>query len=146
MAKVALVTGGIGGIGTATCEALFDQGRAVVASHRRENEDKARQWQQARRERGRDIAIYPINVADYGSCAELANAVASDIGPIDILVNMAGITRDRTLKKMGKEDWYEVIDTDLNGAFNMTRQVFGGMLERRWGRIVNISSMNAQKG
>lgn len=146
MVRVVVVTGGIGGIGTATCEALVDQGRAVVATHRPASEKKARHWQQTRKERGRDIAVYPLDVADIDSCKELAKAVVSDLGPIDILVNMAGITRDRTLKKMSQEEWYEVINTDLNGAFNMTSQVFGGMLERRWGRIVNISSMNAQKG
>jgi acetoacetyl-CoA reductase len=146
MARVAVVSGGIGGIGTATCKALVDQGRRVVATHLRANEEKAAQWHQACKAEGYEIAIYPVDVANFDSCKELVEGVESELGPIEILVNMAGITRDRTLKNMSKQQWYEVIDTDLNGAFNLTKQVFAGMLERRWGRIVNISSVNGQRG
>jgi acetoacetyl-CoA reductase len=146
MSRVAVVSGGIGGIGTATCKALVDQGRRVVATHLPGGDERAAEWRRTRREEGRDISVYPVDVADFDSCQKLAQRVEADLGPIDILVNMAGITRDRTLKNMSRQEWYEVMDTDLNGAFNLTKQVFGGMLERGWGRVVNISSVNGQKG
>ncbi len=146
MNRIAIVTGGIGGLGTAHCRALSEQGRRVVTSYRPVNHDKALAWQQARREEGYEIAIYEADVGDFDSCKAMVEQVEKDLGPVDILVNNAGVTRDSTLKKMRREDWDAVINIDLSGAFNMTRQVFGGMLERGWGRIVNISSINGQKG
>ncbi len=146
MSRVAVVTGGIGGLGTAMCRDLTKQGRRVVSTYRKVNEEKAHEWQEERRREGFDIAIYEADVADYESCREMIGKVEKDIGPVDILVNNAGITRDRTMKKMTLEDWDAVINVDLTGAFNMTKQVFPGMLERQWGRIVNISSINGQKG
>jgi acetoacetyl-CoA reductase len=146
MERVSVVSGGIGGIGTATCKALVNQGRRVVATHLRANQDRATQWQEACKAEGHEIAIYPVDVADYDSCKEMADRVESELGPIEILVNMAGITRDKTLKNMSRQQWDQVINTDLTGAFNLTKQVFGGMLQRGWGRIVNISSVNGQKG
>jgi acetoacetyl-CoA reductase len=146
MARVAVVSGGTGGIGTATCKALVGQGRRVVATYLPANQEWATQWRQARNAEGHDIAIYPVDVGDFDSCKELTRSVVSEIGPIEILINMAGITRDRTLNNMSRQEWAEVINTDLSGAFNLTKQVFGGMLERNWGRIVNISSVNGQKG
>jgi acetoacetyl-CoA reductase len=122
------------------------QGRCVVATYRPKNEERANSWRLKQKEQGHDISVYPVDVADFDSCAELAKKVEAELGPVEILVNMAGITRDRTLKKMSKQQWNEVINVDLNGAFNLTKQVFTGMLERRWGRIVNISSVNGQKG
>jgi acetoacetyl-CoA reductase len=146
MTRIALVTGGIGGIGTATCVALASQGRRVVATYRPGTEERATAWQQAQKEKGHAIAIYAADVSDFDTCRSLVEAVERDLGPVEILVNNAGITRDSTLKKMALEDWLLVINADLNSVFNMTRQVFNGMLERGWGRIVNISSVNGQKG
>jgi len=146
MTRIAVVTGGIGGLGTAICKALSEQGRQVISTYRKVNYDKAKSWQRAHHEEGYDIAIYPVDVADYESCKEMAVKVESELGSIDILVNNAGITRDASMKKMRRDDWDAVISVDLSGAFNMTNQVFAGMLERSWGRIVNISSINGQKG
>ncbi|MFO1429129.1 MAG: acetoacetyl-CoA reductase [Candidatus Competibacteraceae bacterium] len=146
IARVAVVTGGIGGLGTAMCKALLSQGRTVVATYYPSQEEAAREWQDARRTEGFTIRIYPVDVADFESCAELATQVETEVGAVEILVNNAGITRDAVLKRMEKVQWDIVIATNLNGVFNLTRQVFGGMLERKWGRIVNISSMNGQKG
>lgn len=146
MNRIAVVTGGIGGLGTAMCKDLTDQGRRVVSTFRKVNHDKALEWQQARKEEGYDIAIYEADVADFDSCKAMIKRVEKDLGPVDILVNNAGITRDSSMKKMSRETWDAVINVDLSGAFNMTRQVFPGMLERKWGRIVNISSVNGQKG
>jgi len=146
MVRIALVTGGIGGIGTATCKALTDQGRRIVATYRPGTEDRATAWQRTQKEYGYDVAVYPADVADFASCRDLVERVQRDLGPVEILVNNAGITRDSSLKKMTLDDWLAVINADLNSVFNMTRQVFDGMLAHGWGRIVNISSVNGQKG
>ena len=146
MVRIALVTGGIGGIGTATCTALAAQGRRVVAIYRPGTEDRATAWQRTQKEYGYDVAVYPADVADFASCRDLVERVQRDLGPVEILVNNAGITRDSSLKKMTLDDWLAVINSDLNSVFNMTRQVFDGMLAHGWGRIVNISSVNGQKG
>jgi len=146
MPKVAVVTGGTGGLGTAMCQALIDQGRTVVAAYYLAEEETARQWQAARQAEGYGVSVYPVDVADFDSCAVFIEQVEADLGPVEILVNNASITRDAVLKKMEKRQWDAVIATNLTGAFNMTKQVFGKMLERKWGRIVNISSTNAQKG
>ena len=146
MNRLAVVTGGIGGLGTVMCKDLIDQGRRVVSTYRAVNFEKAQKWQQARKEEGYDVAINEVDVADFESCKTLISLVEEELGPVDILVNNAGVTRDSSLKKMSRDDWDAVINIDLSGAFNMTQQVFGGMLERQWGRIVNISSINGQKG
>lgn len=146
IARVAVVTGGIGGLGTAICKALVAQGRTVVATYYPAQEELAREWQDSRQAEGFAIRIYPVDVADFESCTELATQVETEVGAVEILVNNAGITRDAVLKRMEKAQWDIVIATNLSGVFNLTRQVFGGMLERKWGRIVNISSMNGQKG
>ena len=146
MARVAVVTGGIGGLGTAMCKALVAQGRTVVATYYPSQEELAREWQDSRQAEGIAIHLYPVDVADFESCAELATQVEAEVGAVEILVNNAGITRDAVLKRMEKAQWDIVIATNLSGVFNLTRQVFSGMLERKWGRIVNISSMNGQKG
>jgi len=96
--------------------------------------------------KGHDFAAYPADVADYDSCQKCVAQVQKDIGPIDILINNAGITRDMTFRKMGKGDWDAVIRTNLDSMFNMTKQVIEGMLERSWGRIINVSSVNGSKG
>ncbi len=140
--KTALVTGGIGGIGTEICRHLAADGSKVVATYIAAETDKARQWREARKQEGHDMAIFEVDVADFDSCA----AVVAQVGPVDILVNNAGITRDATLRKMTHEQWQAVIRTNLDSVFNMTRQVIDGMMERGFGRIVNISSINGQRG
>ena len=142
--RVALVTGGTGGIGTAICQRLADQGHRVATNYR--DEAKARAWQQAMTERGYTVSIFPGDVSDPGSAEALVRAVEAELGPVEILVNNAGITRDTTFHKMDAAQWNEVIDTNLSSVFNMTRPVIGGMRTRRWGRIVQISSINGQKG
>lgn len=146
MGKVAIVTGGTGGLGTAMCLALADQGRTVVAAYYPAEAEKARAWQAERKAEGYDIAVYPVDVTDFASCAALVEQVETELGPVEVLVNNAGITRDAVLKKMDKTAWDAVIATNLSSVFNMTRQVFEKMAARRFGRIVNIASVNGQKG
>ncbi|MGB3554843.1 MAG: acetoacetyl-CoA reductase [Jannaschia sp.] len=140
MARTALVTGGSRGIGAAIAKALKEQGAQVAATYAG-NDEKARAFTD---ETG--IKTYKWNVADYDACKAGIAEVESDLGPVDILVNNAGITRDAPFHKMTPEHWHEVIDTNLNGVFNMTHNVWGGMRERKFGRIVTISSINGQKG
>ena len=144
--RIAVVTGGIGGLGTAMCRDLYQQNRTVVAAYYPAEEMKAMEWQYAHKEQGYDIAVYPVDVTDIASCEMLKEQIERDLGPIDILINNAGITRDSVFKKMEKHQWDQVIETNLSGAFNMTKQVFESMASRGWGRIVNISSVNGQKG
>jgi len=143
--KIAYVTGGMGGIGTAISRRLCREGHTVVAgcgpgSQRREK------WLGDMRAAGFDVHASEGNVADWNSTAEAFAKIRKEIGEIDILVNNAGITRDSTFRKMSKESWDAVINTNLNSLFNVTKQVIDGMLDRRWGRIINISSVNGQKG
>lgn len=142
--KIALVTGGTGGIGAAICLKLVDSGFRVVTNYR--NEEKAQAWKAEVGAKGYDIGIYQADASDYGQCEELVNKIGQDHGVIDVLVNNAGITRDTTLRKMSLEQWNEVIHVNLDSVFNMSRQVVNGMLEKGWGRIINISSINGQKG
>ncbi len=144
--RVAVVTGGIGGLGTAMCKDLVRQGRTVVAAYFPAEEMKAMHWREQRLAEGFDITVYPVDVTDFESCSILVEQVGKDLGPIAILVNNAGITRDAMLKKMEKSDWDAVIATNLTGAFNITRQIFDTMLDQGWGRIINISSVNGQRG
>ena len=144
--RVAVVTGGIGGLGTAMCRDLAAAGRQVVAAYYPAEEEQAVHWRETQAGAGFDIAIYPLDVTDFESCQVLAQRVEHDLGAIEILVNNAGITRDAVMKKMQKHQWDAVIETNLTGAFNMAKQVFEAMAERGWGRIVNISSVNGQKG
>ncbi len=143
-AKVALVTGGSGGIGAAICERLARAGAKVATNYR--NKEKAERWQAKVREKGLEIPIYQTDVSDYAACEALAKQVEAELGPIDILVNNAGITKDGMFKKMSREKWDAVMAVNLGGLFNMTRPVIEGMTGRGWGRIVNISSINGQKG
>ena len=140
MSRVAIVTGGTRGIGRAICEALRADGMTVVANYAG-NEEKARAFTG---ETG--IAAYKWDVGDHQQCVEGCAKVASEVGPIDVLVNNAGITRDGTLLKMSFEDWYDVMRVNLGGCFNMAKGCFAGMKERGWGRIVNIGSINGQAG
>ncbi|OWW22307.1 acetoacetyl-CoA reductase [Noviherbaspirillum denitrificans] len=143
--KVAVVTGGMGGLGEAICARLCRAGYRVAATYSPRN-DSATEWIDAHRKEGLEVSAYKIDVADYTSCDAGVRKIVGDTGRIDILVNNAGITQDATLKKMKPEDWQAVLRTNLDSVFNMTRPVLHGMLESRWGRIVNISSVNGQKG
>ena len=140
MARVAVVSGGTRGIGAAISKALAAAGYKVAAVYHGNDEAAVK----FKAETG--IPAYKWNVADYASCTMGLGKIVSDLGPVDILVNNAGITRDVQFHKMTPEQWYEVINTNLNSLFNMTRPVIEGMRERGFGRIVNISSINGQKG
>ena len=142
--RVALVTGGTGCIGTAICRTLAQQGHRVATTYR--NADKARQWQAAMAAQGLRVQIYACDVADFSSAAEMVKAVSADLGPVQILVNNAGITRDTTVRKMTVEQWRDVLANNLDSVFNVTRAVLDQMLDAGFGRIVNISSINGQKG
>lgn len=146
MGKIAVVTGGTGGLGTAICKALVQQGRTVIATYYPLEQQRALEWHKLAQDGGFDSRIVPLDVTDYEACVGFAEQVEVDIGPIEILINNASVTRDAVLKKMEKPDWDVVIATNLGGVFNLTKHVFPKMIDRRWGRIVNISSMNAQKG
>jgi acetoacetyl-CoA reductase len=140
MTRTALVTGGSRGIGAAISIALKKAGYNVAANYAG-NDEAAKKFTD---ETG--IATYRWSVADYDSCVAGVKAVEDDLGPVDILVNNAGITRDAPFHKMTREQWNEVIGTNLNGVFNMTHPVWNGMRERKFGRIITISSINGQKG
>jgi len=142
--RVALVTGGTGGIGTAICRHLAKLGHKVATNYR--DEARAKAWQDAQRKDGFDFAIAPGDVADPAGAETMVRAVEDKVGPIDILINNAGITRDTTFHKMTALQWAEVINTNLGSCFNVTRPVIDGMRSRKWGRIVQISSINGQKG
>jgi acetoacetyl-CoA reductase len=140
MSRVAIVTGGTRGIGRAISEALEADGFTVVANYAG-NEEKARAFTA---ETG--IAAYKWDVGDHQACVDGCSRVANEVGPIDVLVNNAGITRDATLLKMSFDDWDAVMRINLGGCFNMAKGCFPGMKERGWGRIVNIGSINGQAG
>ena len=140
MPRVAIVTGGSRGIGAAISKALAAQGVTVAATYAG-NDDAAAAFTKAT-----GIKTYKWNVADYDECAKGIAQVEADLGPVDILVNNAGITRDAPFHKMKPEQWHQVIDTNLTGLFNMTHGVWGGMRERKFGRVISISSINGQKG
>lgn len=142
--KTALVTGGTGGIGNAICIRLSEAGCKVVTTYR--NREKAQQWQQENAASGRDFAIVACDVGDYASCQSMAAEIQADHGQIDIVVNNAGLTRDKVFLKMTPDMWSDVIRTDLDSVFNVTHQFVPGMVERGHGRIINISSINGQKG
>ena len=140
MARVAVVTGGTRGIGEAISKALKAAGYKVAASYAGNDEAAAK----FKAETG--INVYKWDVSDYDACAAGLKQVEADLGPIDVLVNNAGITKDRMFLKMTPEDWKAVIDTNLNSMFNVTKQVVPGMVEKGWGRIIQISSVNGEKG
>jgi acetoacetyl-CoA reductase len=144
--KVALVTGGTGGIGSAICRRLADSGFRVASPYRAARKEKATKWQDTGRADGYELVLVEGDVTDFDSCQRMVQELEQELGSVDILVNCAGITRDTTLRKMSKEQWDEVMRTNLDSVFNVTRAVIGGMLERGFGRIVNISSVNGQKG
>ncbi len=141
--RVALVTGGTGGIGAAICLQLAASGAKVATNYR--NEEKAQKWL-AETKAIYGFKTYRVDVSDFDACQRMVERIEKDLGPIDILINNAGVTKDATLRKMGKEQWDTVLRINLDGVFNVTRQVVQGMMDRGYGRIVNISSINAQKG
>ena len=144
-ARVALITGGMGGLGEAVCMKMSALGYQVVTTHSPSNK-KSNEWLAGMKDRGFDFKAYPVDVTDYDSCARACAQVQSDVGAVDVLVNNAGITRDTTFRKMTKADWDAVIRTNLDSVFNMCKQVVDGMVERGWGRVINVSSVNGQKG
>ncbi|CAB1368758.1 beta-ketoacyl-ACP reductase [Denitratisoma oestradiolicum] len=145
MQRVALVTGGMGGLGEAVCIKLAALGYKVVTSYSPTN-TKAQDWLRGMNDMGYGFKAYPCDVADFDSCRDCVAQIEKDLGPVDVLVNNAGITRDMTFKRMSKNDWDAVIRTNLDSVFNMTKQVMDGMSDRNWGRVINISSVNGQKG
>ncbi|MFL5333002.1 MAG: beta-ketoacyl-ACP reductase [Geminicoccaceae bacterium] len=140
MTRVALVTGGSRGIGAAVSKALLAAGYKVAANYAGNDEAAQRFKTQT------GIPVYKWSVADYDACVQGTKQIEAEVGPIDVLVNNAGITRDAMFHRMTREQWQEVIATNLNGIFNMTHPVWPGMRDRKFGRIVNISSVNGQKG
>jgi len=143
--KIAYVTGGMGGIGTSICQRLARDGFQVVAGCG-PNSPRKDTWLAEQKALGYDFVASEGNVGDWDSTVAAFAKVRADVGEVDVLVNNAGITRDGVFRKMTPEDWKAVIDTNLNSLFFVTRQVLDGMLDRGWGRIINISSMNGQKG
>ena len=143
--RVALVSGGMGGLGEAICIKLAALGYKVVTTYSPGN-TKAPEWLDAMNKQGYGFRAYPCDVSDFDSAAACAHKVGAEVGMIDVLVNNAGITRDMTFKKMDKVNWDAVMSTNLDSCFNMTKQVCDGMVDRGWGRIINISSVNGQKG
>ena len=143
--KVALVTGGMGGLGTAICRRLHDEGFQVAATYSPSN-PTPEAWLAAQRDDGYRFDAYKVDVADYGDCEWMMQKLLSEMGRIDVLVNNAGITRDRSLRKMEPTDWHAVLRADLDSVFNMSKQAIEPMMAQRWGRIINISSVNGQQG
>ena len=143
--RTAVVTGGMGGLGESISTKMADAGYKVVVTYSPSN-TKYKAWLEEMKGRGYTFGAYPVDVADFDDCAAKCVQMQKECGPIDILVNNAGITRDMTFKKMSKADWDAVMRTNLDSCFNMTKQVMDGMLERGWGRVINVSSVNGQKG
>lgn len=140
MSKVALVTGGTRGIGASIAKSLKNEGYTVVANFAH-NEEKAKAFAD---ETG--IKVYKWDVANYEDCVAKVKQIESEVGPVEVLVNNAGITRDAMMHKMPVENWDAVISTNLSSCYNMSKAVIEGMRDRNWGRIINISSINAQAG
>ena len=143
--RIGLVTGGMGGLGQAICMKLARMGIKVVVTYSPGN-TKYNEWLKEMAERDYLFSGYPCDVADFDSCGKMVEQVQKEVGPIDILINNAGITRDMTFKKMTKVDWDAVMSTNLDSVFNVTKPIVDGMVERGWGRVINVSSVNGQKG
>ena len=143
--RIALVTGGMGGLGEAICVKLAALGDKVVTTYSPSN-TKWQQWLANMKTQGYEFYGYPCDVTDWDSCCACVRKVTAEIGPVDVLVNNAGITRDMTFKKMDRINWDAVLHSNLDSVFNMTKQVCDAMADRGWGRVINISSVNGQKG
>ncbi|WP_043283663.1 acetoacetyl-CoA reductase [Paraburkholderia oxyphila] len=143
--RSALVTGGMGGLGEAISVRLYDAGYRVAVTHSPDNAG-AKDWLARMKETGRDFHACSIDVADYDSCQRGAQKIKNELGPVDILINNAGITRDMTFKKLDKVNWDAVLRTNLDSIFNISKPLCDSMVEHGWGRIINISSVNGSKG
>jgi acetoacetyl-CoA reductase len=143
--RMAIITGGIGDIGTATCRELNRQGARVVAVDLAAK-DQAALWQSQQKAAGYDLGFVHADVSDFNDCMAMAKEVESRFGSVDIIVNGAGTLGDASFRKMTPEQWNKVVHTDLDSVFNVTRQFINGMIERHYGRIINISSVNGEKG
>ena len=143
--RIALVTGGMGGLGEAICMKLARMGIRVVVTYSPGN-TKHGEWLKEMEGRDYHFHAYACDVADFDSCQAAVAKISAEVGPVDILINNAGITRDMTFKKMGKVDWDAVMKTNLDSVFNMSKPVVDAMVERGWGRVINVSSVNGQKG
>jgi len=143
--RVVLITGGMGGLGEAISTRMADAGYKVVVTYSPGNA-KHGEWTAAMKENGYDMYAVACDVADYDSCSQAVAEVHEKVGAVDVLVNNAGITRDTTFRKMDKVNWDAVLRTNLDSLFNVTKQVVDGMVERGWGRIINVSSVNGSKG
>jgi acetoacetyl-CoA reductase len=143
--RVAVVTGGMGGLGEAICIKLAGMGNKVVATYSPGNK-KAAEWLAEMKKQGHEFVAFEVDVQDFDSCKRVAATIEAEIGPVDVLVNNAGITRDMTFRKMDKASWDAVMRTNLDSVFNMTKPFIDGMADRGWGRVINVSSVNGQKG
>ncbi|MGJ9418821.1 acetoacetyl-CoA reductase [Massilia sp. CMS3.1] len=143
--KVALVTGGMGGLGTALCRQLADAGFTVAVTYSPSNRSPEG-WLATQRDEGYRFRDWRLDVTDDRACAAMMAALFNEFGRIDVLINNAGITRDASLRKMTLDDWHDVLRTNLDSVFHMSRQAVGPMTAQRWGRIINISSVNANGG
>lgn len=144
-ARVVLVTGGMGGLGETISTKMVDAGYKVAVTYSPGNAKHA-EWVAQMKDKGYNILAVPCDVGDIDSCVHAEALVREQLGPVDVLVNNAGITRDMTFKKMDKVNWDAVLRTNLDSLFNMSKQVTDGMVERQWGRIINVSSVNGSKG
>jgi acetoacetyl-CoA reductase len=144
--RIALVTGGIGGLGTEICRQLAQAGRTVIAVDLSVRNERVAAFRDEVASFGDAIAFEPADVSDFDNCRQLTERIEQQHGSIDILVNAAGITRDASLRKMTPQQWHELMRVNLDGVFNMCRNVVEGMTARGFGRIVNISSVNGQTG
>jgi acetoacetyl-CoA reductase len=143
--RVAVVTGGMGGLGETISLKMAGAGYRVVVTYSPSN-TKYKSWLEEMKGKGHAFGAFPVDVVDYDDCARKCAQIQAEVGPIDILVNNAGITRDMTFRKMTKTDWDAVMRTNLDSCFSMTKQVMDGMVDRGWGRVINVSSVNGQKG
>ena len=143
--RVALITGGMGGLGETISTKMASAGYRVAVTYSPSNKNFD-QWLREMEQHGYKFHAYPCDVSDFDSCKNCVASVVSALGPVDILVNNAGITRDMTFRKMTKADWDAVVKTNLDSVFNVTKQIYDSMIDRGWGRIVNVSSVNGSKG
>lgn len=141
--KIAVVTGGMGGIGTAVCKRLKEEGATVVAVCHTSKDDQIESWQE---ENGKDIEVLTGDVSSEEDSARIMNSIMEKHGRVDILVNCAGITRDTTFKKMDADQWESVINTNLNSVYYVTRPVWNSMVDNGFGRVINVASVNGQRG
>lgn len=144
--KVAIVTGGTGGIGSAICQRLTEDFQVVACYFKDGHHEEATQWQKEQKDLGYEIDVVYGDIAQYTDCEKLTSLVLERYGQIDVLVNNAGITKDCSLRKMTPQQWQQVIDANLTSVFNMTRNVIPSMLDKGYGRVVSISSINGRKG